>query len=61
MSDPMPLCLPGTVGRPRTRGKRLANLSDLLTDPAAIWRRVTVPGWYGGGKHTVEVSTSTAV
>jgi hypothetical protein len=59
--DPAPPRLPGTKGRPRTKGKRLANLSDVLTDPATTWERVTVPGWYGGGERTVEISTSTAV
>jgi hypothetical protein len=59
--DPAPPRLPGTKGRPRTKGKRLANLSEVLTDPATTWERVTVPGWYGGGERTVEISTSTAV
>jgi len=59
--DPSPPRLPGTVGRPRTKGKRLAILSAVLADPATTWQRVTVPGWYGEGERTVEVSTSTAV
>ncbi len=59
--EPAPFRLPGTVGRPRTKGKRLANLSEVLTDPATAWQRVTVPSWYGGGERTVEVSTNTAV
>ncbi len=59
--DPAPPRLPGTKGRPRTKGKRLANLSEVLADPATVWQRVTVPGWYGGGERTVEISTSTAV
>lgn len=59
--DPAPLRLAGTVGRPRTKGKRLANLSKVLTDPATIWQRVTVPGWYGEGERSVEISTNTAV
>jgi len=59
--DPAPRRLPGTVGRPRTKGKRLATLSAVLTDPATTWQRVTVPGWYGGGERVVEVSTNTAV
>jgi len=59
--DPAPPRLPGTVGRPRTKGKRLANLSDVLTDPATAWQRVTVPGWYGSGERDIEISTNTAV
>jgi len=59
--EPAPPRRPGTVGRPRTKGKRLANLSDVLTDPATVWQRVTVLGWYGGGERTIEISTNTAV
>ena len=59
--DPAPPRLPGTVGRPRTKGKRLANLSDVLADPATAWQRVTVPGWYGNSERAIEVSTNTAV
>ncbi len=59
--DPAPPRLPGTNGRPRTKGKRLANLSEVLTDPATLWKRVTVPGWYGGGERDIEISTNTAV
>jgi hypothetical protein len=59
--DPAPPRLPGTNGRPRTKGKRLTNLSDVLTDPATVWQRVIVPGWYGGGERVVEISTNTAV
>src|SRR5919106_2575087 len=33
--DPAPPRLPGTVGRPRTKGKRLPNLSKMLIDPGA--------------------------
>ena len=59
--DPAPPRLPGTIGRPRTKGKRLATLSEMLADPATTWQSVTVPGWYGEGERTVEVSTGTAV
>ena len=59
--DLAPPRLPGTNGRPRTKGKRLATLSKVLTDPATTWVRVTVPGWYGGGERDIEISTSTAV
>ncbi len=59
--DPAPPRLPGTNGRPRTKGKRLPNLSEVLADPATSWRRVTVPGWYGSGERIVEISTATAV
>ncbi len=44
-----------------TRGKRLANLSEVLTDPGTSCQRVAVPGWYGNSEHVVEVSSATAV
>ena len=59
--EPAPPRLPGTVGRPRTKGKRLANLSEVLTDAATLWRRVVVPGWYGEGERVIELCTATAV
>jgi len=59
--DPAPPRLPGTVGRPRTRGKRLASLSEVLTDPGTPWKRVTVLGWYGNSERFVEISSATAV
>ena len=59
--DPAPPRRPGTNGRPRTKGRRLATLSEILTDPATPWQRVTVPGWYSGGEREIEVSTDTAV
>ncbi len=52
---------PGTVGRPRTKGARLPNLSALLADEHTRWAEVTVPGWYGEGDRTVEVCSATAV
>ena len=59
--DPAPPRLPGTNGRSRTKGKRLANLSKALNDPTTLWERVMVLGWYGGGERLVEISTANAV
>ena len=59
--DPAPPRLPGTNGRPPTKGKRLATLSEVLTDPATPWQCVTVTDWYGGGECGIEISTATAV
>ena len=39
----------------------MANLSDVLVDPATSWQRVSVPGWYGGSRREIEISTATAV
>ena len=59
--DPAPPRLPGTVGRPRTKGKRLPNLSEVLVDAGTAWQRVTIPGWYGEGERIVDLCSCTAV
>src|SRR5690242_11684773 len=59
--DPAPPRLPGTLGRPRTKGKRLPNLSQVLIDAGTIWQHVLVPGWYGGGERAVDLCSGTAV
>ncbi len=58
---PAPPRLPGTVGRPRTKGERLPALSEVLADPGTTWRRTTVPGWYGEGERIVELCSGTTV
>ena len=58
---PAPPRRPGTNGRPRKAGARLANLSEVLTDAATPWRRVTIPGWYGEGARPLELTSGTAV
>jgi hypothetical protein len=58
---PAPPRRPGTIGRPRTKGARLPNLAEVLTDTATVWQRVTVPGWYGGGDRLVEICSGSAV
>lgn len=59
--EPAPLRRPGTVGRPRTKGARLSNLSDVLVDEATCWRPVAVPAWYGERERVVEICSATAV
>ena len=59
--EPAPPRKPGTVGRPRTKGARLPNLSVIPTDAGTRRVRVTVPGWYGEGERVVEVCSATAV
>src|SRR4051794_35866706 len=59
--EPAPPRRPEIVGRPRTKGARLPNLSDVLTDQDTRWMRVTVPSWYGKGVRVVEICSATAV
>jgi hypothetical protein len=49
------------VGRPRTKGARLPNLANVLTDRGTRWVRVTVPGWYGERERVVEICSATTV
>ena len=58
---PPPPRPPGTVGRPRTKGKRLPNLSEVLVNASSAWQRVTVQGWYGEGERSVDLCSGTAV
>jgi hypothetical protein len=51
----------GTKGRPRLKGIRLPNLSDVLGATTTSWQRVIVPGWYGEGDRAVEFCSATAV
>ena len=59
--EPAPPRRPGTNGRPRTKGARLPNLSEVLKRTSTRWRRVTVPGWYGEGDRMIEFCSGTAV
>jgi hypothetical protein len=59
--EPAPPRPPGTIGRPRTKGARLPNLSDVLTAPRTRWQMTVMPGWYGAGERTIEIATATAV
>src|SRR4029450_8078585 len=59
--DPAPPRLPGTVGRPRKKGARLPTLSEVLEDESTPWQAVAVPGWYGAGERTIEITSATAV
>jgi DDE superfamily endonuclease len=59
--EPAPFRPPGTNGRPRKKGKRLATLRHLLHYKTTRWQRLTVPGWYGEGDRLIEVCSRTAV
>jgi len=55
--EPAPQRPPGTVGRPRCKGKRLPTLHARLTDPQTGWQALTVTRWY----RTVHLCSDTAV
>jgi hypothetical protein len=59
--EPAPIRLPGTLGRPRRKGARLPTLAQVLAAGSTDWQAVQVPGWYGAGKRTIEITSATAV
>jgi hypothetical protein len=59
--EPAPPRMPGTIGRPRTKGARLPTLSEALLDASTRWRAIIVPGWYGADERTIEIASATAV
>ena len=59
--EPAPFRPPGTNGRPRKKGKRLATLRHLLHEKTTRWQRLTVPGWYGKGDRVIEICSRTAI
>jgi hypothetical protein len=59
--EPAPPRLPGQIGRPRQKGKRLPTLAARATNPVADWQAVTVADWYGKGERTIELASATAV
>lgn len=59
--DPAPPRPPGTIGRPRTKGARLPTLAEILLNERTAWQALVVPGWYGAGERTIEITSATAV
>src|SRR5215203_539697 len=48
------------MGRPRLKGKRLPNLSEVIEDPTTAWTSIAARDWYGEGERVVEIATATA-
>ncbi len=59
--DPAPPRAPGTMGRPRKAGQRLATLAKLAADAATVWQPLHVEHWYGGGAHELLIASATAM
>ena len=59
--EPAPLRRAGQIGRPRLKGSRLPNLSEIAEDPRADWAPIRVADWYGRERRTVEVVSATVV
>ena len=59
--EPAPPRRAGQIGRPRLKGRRLPNLSEIIGDPSTAWEPITVANWYGAKERTVEVRSDTAI
>ena len=59
--EPAPPRRPGQIGRPRLKGERLPNLSEVAEDPTSVWKPTKIANWYGSGEREVEVASKTAV
>ena len=59
--EPAPPRQPHQKGRPRLKGQRLPTLTQVAAHPLTRWQRVTLPDWYGEGRRTIEIVSSTAV
>jgi hypothetical protein len=59
--EPAPPRRPGQIGRPRLKGERLPNLSEVAEAPKTLWKPATITNWYGSGERTVEIASKTAV
>jgi hypothetical protein len=52
---------PGHTGRPRIKGERLPNLSEVVEEPTTVWKMTEIANWYGSGERTVEIVSQRAV
>ena len=59
--EPAPPRRPGQIGRPRLKGERLPNLSEVTDDPTTVWKPTKIANWYGSGERMVEIASGTAV
>jgi hypothetical protein len=59
--EPAPPRRPHQIGRPRLKGERLPNLSEVAEDRATVWKPTTIAKWYGSGDRMVEITSETAV
>src|SRR5215203_1606292 len=59
--QPAPPRRQGQIGRPRIKGERLPNLSEVAQDPTTVWKTITIANWYGSSERMVEIASNTAV
>jgi hypothetical protein len=59
--EPAPERRSGQRGRRRKKGRQLAKLSKILTNPRTRWTKIVMPEWYGGERRMLNFVTGTAV
>ena len=59
--EPAPPRRPHQRGRPRIKGERLPNLSEVAEAPNTVWKPAKIANWYGSGDCMVEITSETAV
>jgi DDE superfamily endonuclease len=52
---------PHQIGRPRLKGERLPNLSEVAQDPNTVRKPRKIANWYGSEERRVEIASQTAV
>ena len=60
LHDAPPKRQPGTLGRPRLKGRRLPSLSERLKDKATPWKSLSVR-WQGGCVQEIQMCSDTAL
>lgn len=53
--------LPGDMGRPRKKGRRLPTLAHVAKHEETMWQRVTIDAWYGNQPREIDIVSDTAV
>ena len=56
--QPAPPRRQGQIGRPRLKGERLPNLSEVAQDPTTVWKTITIANWYGSSERMVEIASN---
>jgi hypothetical protein len=59
--EPAPPRRPRQIGRPRLKGERLPNLSEVVQQTNTVWKPTKIANWYGSGERMVEIASKTAV
>ena len=59
--EPAPPRRPHQIGRPRLKGERLPNLSEVAQDPTTVWKPTKIANYYGSAERGVEIASATAV